>query len=382
MKKNHPVSFANLPAEKKAHLIDTISNSTGILKSKTITAGFDGFIDTIARVIREKEEHRAPSFFNTIKEFGEYVLEKQGASFSLELEERSTKLGGNMPIMANALGQMGIRVNCIGALGHPQLNTIFNQLSSNCNLYSFAEPGTATAYEFSDGKMMMAQMKAINEAGWEKIKEMIGLETLLRLYGESDMICLLNWSEIDSSTNIWKGILKEVLPKYSANKKQIAFFDLSDCSKRNEQSVAEALDLLQQFGKRASVILSLNKNEADIIHQSLYNKKSDSDFFATGKAIMERLSVNTLVLHSAKEAMAFTNNEQVQANSFFTPEPVISTGAGDNFNAGFCTGQLLGLDLELSVVLANAVSGCYIRKGVSPAIADIIYFLNNTSTHN
>ena len=353
-----------------------------MLKSKKVTAGFDGFIDTIARIIREKQDDHPPTLFNTIKEFGEYILEKKGASFSLELEERSVKLGGNMPIMANALGVLGTQVNCIGALGYPQIHPVFSQLSSNCQLHSFTEPGTATAYEFNDGKMMMAQMNAINTAGWEKIKEVIGIETLIRLYSESDMISLLNWSEIDASTNIWKGILNEVLPKYSVDKKQIAFFDLSDCSKRNEQSIAEALDLLQQFAQQARVILSLNKNEANIIYQSLYNKKGNGDFFATGEAIIERLSINTLVLHSAKEAMAFTNNEQVRVDSFFTPEPAISTGAGDNFNAGFCTGQLFELDLELSVVLANAVSGCYIRKGISPELPDIVDFLKNNSTHN
>jgi sugar/nucleoside kinase (ribokinase family) len=382
MKKNYSVSFDNLPAEKKAHLIHTISHSNDTLERKKVTAGFDGFIDTIARIIREKEGQQIPFLFNTIKEFGDYILEKQGASFSLELEERSIKSGGNMPIMANALGRLGIPVNCIGALGHPQLNTIFNQLSPNCSLYSFAEPGTATAYEFNDGKMMIAQMKAINTAGWEKIKEAIGIETLILLYSESDMICLLNWSEIDASTNIWKGILKEVLPRYSPGKNQIAFFDLSDCSKRNEQAIGEALDLLHQFAKRASVILSLNKNEADIIYQSLYSKKNDIDLFATGKAIIEKLSIHTLVLHSAKEAMAFTKNEQIGVDSFFTPEPVISTGAGDNFNAGFCTGQLLELDLELSLVFANAVSGYYIRKGESPGLTDIIHFLNNSLTPN
>ena len=232
MKKNDSISFADLPAEKKARLINAIQNSKAVLQSKKITAGFDGFIDTIARIIREKQDHQAPSLFITIKQFGEYILEKQGASFSLELEEKSIKLGGNMPIMANALGRLGISVNCIGALGYPQIHLVFNQLSSNCRLYSFAEPGTATAYEFNDGKMMMAQMGAINTSGWEKIKEAIGIETLIRLYSESNMICLLNWSEIDVSTDIWKGLLKDVLSKYSADKKQIAFFDLSDCSKR------------------------------------------------------------------------------------------------------------------------------------------------------
>ena len=88
------------------------------------------------------------------------------------------------------------------------------------------------------------------------------------------------------------------------------------------------------------------------------------------------------MLHSAKEAMAFTKKEQVRVDSFFTTEPVISTGAGDNFNAGFCTAQLLELDLESSVIMANAVSGCYVRKGISPELPDVIKFLKNFLSTN
>lgn len=377
MKKNDSISFADLPAEKKARLINAIQNSKAVLQSKKITAGFDGFIDTIARIIREKQDHQAPSLFITIKQFGEYILEKQGASFSLELEEKSIKLGGNMPIMANALGRLGISVNCIGALGYPQIHMVFNQLSSNCRLYSFAEPGAATAYEFNDGKMMMAQMGAINTSGWEKIKEAISIETLVRLYSESNMICLLNWSEIDVSTDIWKGLLKDVLSKYSADKTQTAFFDLSDCSKREPSLINEALELLKEFSKHTKVILSLNKNEAGIIYRILFNKNPGDGLAEMAKELFEKLQLHTLLLHSAKEVITVRSDECIEMKTFFTAEPKISTGAGDNFNAGYCTGQLLDLELEIAVVLANAVSGIYVRTGISPESKDIIEFLEN-----
>lgn len=56
-------------------------------------------------------------------------------------------------------------------------------------------------------------------------------------------------------------------------------------------------------------------------------------------------------------------------------DPKISTGAGDNFNAGFCAAQLLQLNLESSVILANAVSGYYVRTGTSAQLSGIINFL-------
>jgi sugar/nucleoside kinase (ribokinase family) len=80
-------------------------------------------------------------------------------------------------------------------------------------------------------------------------------------------------------------------------------------------------------------------------------------------------------LHSAKEVAAFTNQDSVIIDTFFISDPKISTGAGDNFNAGFCAAQLLQLDLESSVILANAVSGYYVRTGTSAQLPGIINFL-------
>ena len=182
----------------------------------------------------------------------------------MELEGEHIKIGGNMPITANALGHLGIHVNCIGALGYPHPHDIFKALHSNCDLYSFADPGTCTAFEFNDGKIFFGHIGTLNKLGWNRIKIIMGLDTLVKLYAESDLLCIVNWSEIDRSTDIWKGLLNEVLPAYKQkHHKQTAFFDLSDCSKRPPASVMEALTLLQEFSKFTKVILSLNRNEGD-----------------------------------------------------------------------------------------------------------------------
>ena len=381
MKKKSISSTANIPADKKAYLINILKDKAGMLQQKRITAGFDGFIDTIVKVIKEKHQHNPSTLFSTIEEFGNYIVEKKGASLSLEIEERSSKLGGNMPIMANALGQLDITVNCVGALGHPQIHPVFKNFPSTCHFYSFVDPGTATAFEFNDGKIMMAQMAELNSFGWDKLKTKIDINTLVSLYQQSDLLCLLNWSEIDASTDIWKGLLKNVLSQYS-HKNQIAFFDLSDCSKRSNGSITEALQLLQEFAKHSKVILSLNKNEAGIIYKTLFDTESKQDLFDTGRDVFEKSGIHTLVLHSAKEVAAFNDKESVSVKSFFVSDPKISTGAGDNFNAGFCTAQLLELDLESSAILANAVSGYYVRTGASAQLPAIINFLETIQESN
>jgi len=109
---------------KISDLADSIITRGKMLKSKKATAGFDGFIDTLVKIIKSKQPKQPPSLFNRIREFGDYVVEKSASSFSLEAEEVSIKLGGNMPIMANAMAMLGVNVNCVGALGYPQPHSV------------------------------------------------------------------------------------------------------------------------------------------------------------------------------------------------------------------------------------------------------------------
>src|SRR4030095_1466949 len=82
-------------------LLSRLEKADQVLATKKVTAGFDGFVDTIVRIIKKKKEGKSPSFFRSKKQFGEYIIEKEGSSFSLELEEKSARIGGNMPILSH-----------------------------------------------------------------------------------------------------------------------------------------------------------------------------------------------------------------------------------------------------------------------------------------
>jgi len=364
--------------EEIEDLIGRLERADNLLRGKKATTGFDGFVDTIVRIIKNRKEGRPSNLFRTKKQFGKYITAKEDTSFSLELEERSTRIGGNMPILSNALGSLGIQVNCLGALGHPRLHPVFKNLSSRCHVYSFAEPGISTAFEFEDGKIMLAQMGELNELGWNSISTTLGLDRILSLFSESGLLCLVNWSEIVMSTNIWKGILKEVMPA-STNQhvKQTAFFDLSDCSNRSSDSIIEVLELLKKFSSYTRVILGLNRNEANRIYEVLFEKEPKKDLQHNGERIFEKLDVNTLLLHSSKEAVVFHGSDTFSCDSFFNEHPAILTGAGDNFNAGFCTGQVLDLDPVLSMAFGHAVSGFFVQNGKSPHLHEVIGFLRD-----
>ncbi|OOQ61146.1 carbohydrate kinase family protein [Mucilaginibacter pedocola] len=353
--------------EKLLHIQQRLQSATEVLATKKVVAGFDGFVDSIVKVVNTKTEGGATQFFETIKQFGNYISAKSGSGFSLESEELLLKLGGNMPIMANAMAQAGVTINCVGAFGIPSPHTAFAGMHANCALHSYTNPGFTTAMEFTDGKIMLAQMTDLNHADWDTIKTTVGLSKLREIFADTDLVCLVNWSEPDHSNDMWQGLIEDVLTGSPSDNRNF-FIDLSDCSKRSAQSIAFALSLIKQFGKHGRVTLSLNRNEASILYRTIAAENVPDNLQAVGDKLYPLLHVATLIIHTSKASLAWDAEGTYKDIPVFIPNPTISTGAGDNFNAGYCIGQLLGLDAGASLVLANATSNCYITSGESPSL--------------
>lgn len=362
---------------EQLEILEIIRNRAYRLSDKTITMGFDGFIDSVVKVIRHKDHRRGTTYFESIKDFGDYIVEKGQKNFSLELEELTTKLGGNMPIMANAVALLGPSVACIGPLGYPSIHKVFSQMPPNCCLHSFANPGVSKVIEFKSGKMMLAEMESLNRISWEFIRETVGLKTFQKLFAKSDLIALLNWSELDNSTEIWKGLLRDVLPESSSGKRPVGFFDLADCSKRTDERINEAMQLIRDFSVYWDVVLSLNLNEASIVHAVLtQNKSGEKNVEVMCEEIFEKMNINTVIIHYAKQSVARDSEGLHKRDSFFIKVPSISSGSGDNFNAGFCMGQLLGFDTGTSLVLGHATSNLYMQSAQSPGVPEVLNFLS------
>jgi sugar/nucleoside kinase (ribokinase family) len=96
-----------------------------------------------------------------------------------------------------------------------------------------------------------------------------------------------------------------------------------------------------------------------------------------GEQILQRVPVNTLVIHPTASALAVSKSGAAFVEGPFTPKPLITTGAGDHFNAGFCLGKLLGLDNAMSVLTGVTTSGFYVRTAKSPSIADLAGMMQN-----
>ena len=157
------------------------------------------------------------------------------------------------------------------------------------------------------------------------------------------------------------------------------FFDLADPENRLKDDILEALSVMKKFSSKFKVILGLNEKEdfeiGEVLDISSKTKKLSLEDLI--KSIAKKLDIYCLVVHPVKEAFAVCDNKLYHTLGPYEPNPKLTTGAGDNFNAGFCFGKSIGLSTQLSLVLGTATSGYYVRNSKSPTLENIINFLND-----
>lgn len=339
--------------------------------------GFDGFVDQILQAVETREDAEHYKRMDSLKDLGNRITNASGLSTSVEFVPVNSKLGGNGPIMTNALALFGLDITYIGALGLPSIDPVFEPMSNKCELISIANPGQTDAVEFLDGKLIIGKRQALKDVTWDRIKELVGIEKIISLVNGSNLIGLENWTMLPYMTEVWRGMIAEVLPHIDTNKEKLIFFDLADPENRLKKDIIEALSVIQEFSSKFKVILGLNFKEATEIGAVLdiakFSDKYELESLTT--EIAKKLNIYCLVVHPVKEAAALCNGEYHHIDGPFEPNPKLTTGAGDNFNAGFCLGQVLGLSPKESLITGTATSGYYVRNAESPTFEQLVGFL-------
>src|SRR5262245_62633726 len=131
--------------------------------------GFDGFVDTIVTPVGLRQsagENFTP--IATLTEFGQRIVAAAGKSTNIELYPRIDKLGGNGPIMANALLAAGARVTYVGAVGQPAIHPVFADMAARARTVSISPAALTTAVECSDGKIMLGQMRCLEDINYDR----------------------------------------------------------------------------------------------------------------------------------------------------------------------------------------------------------------------
>jgi sugar/nucleoside kinase (ribokinase family) len=359
---------------------DALGHAKKKLASKKSLIGFDGFVDEIIRVVDKRQSPQAYSVIPALPKFAERVAEAAGKSANLELVVQKMKLGGNGPIMANALASFDMQVAYVGNLGYPTLHPVFADLAKRAEVISIADPGHTDALEFEDGKLMLGKLETLNEITYENLLQRVGEQKLKTFFNGASLVGLVNWTMIPAMSDIWNKLLENICPQLPAAQKRLAFFDLADPAKRLSADIRAALDCIGRFQKYYQVILGLNEKESfEIARVAGITAKDNSPAALEKLAIdlRDKLRIHTVVIHPVQYACAASADGCATVQGPWDPQPLISTGAGDHFNAGFCLGNLLGLDLEASLLTGVTTSGFYVRTGKSPAVEDLVQFLKN-----
>lgn len=362
--------------------LDELARKGGSISGKNALVGFDGFVDKIISVV-DKRTGQGSNFtpLSTIAELGARISAASGKSTNIELYPRFEKLGGNGPIMANALLAAGLSVRYVGALGEGGVHPVFAEFARHTEAVSVCDPGVTLALEFTDGKIMLGTMASLDRLTYPNLLNAMGEGAFLDALSRTDLVGLVNWTMIPNMTSIFSAILDKALPNYGPKEGgRTFFFDLADPEKRSEGDLLAALTTIGRFRSHGHVILGLNLKEALQVDRVLgfTNPAVDANGLRQlASRIRQRVDIACVVIHPTECAACATREDSWHVEGPFTSQPLITTGAGDHFNAGFAIGQLLGLTPPASLTLAVTLSGHYVRTGRSPSLAEADAFIRN-----
>jgi sugar/nucleoside kinase (ribokinase family) len=344
----------------------------------TAAVGVDGFVDEIVRVVDKRTSQSEYTQIERISDFAARIAAASGHSTNIELIVEQVKLGGNGPIMANAVAALGAEVTCVGPLGAPSIHPAFAELAKRATLISLGEPGHTDAVEFGDGKLMLGKHETLVDVNWDNLIGKLGADGAAKLLTDFDLVALNNWTMLPAMNDIWSHAL-DILAK-APKRERLFFFDLADPEKRDDASVREACGLLSRFEQYGKTLLGLNEKEgfriAGVLGYTGEPKGRDA-VLAAAQHISAQLPISAVVVHPRAYAVAAASGKiTANVDGPFTEHPKISTGAGDHFNAGFCIGKLAGLPDDQATTVGVGTSGYYVRNAASPTVTQLADFLD------
>jgi len=350
-------------------------------KFKCCIVGFDGFTDEIISVVDQRHDVSSYDPVNDMVSFGQRIVAAAGKSCNVELVTVKKKMGGNAPLMAMALLESGHHINFIGTIGAPgQIEEIFSTMVERCDkVITLCPSGHTDALEFKDGKVMLGKMGVLQRIGYEKLMEQISEEELREMFDAADLFASANWTMLPWMTDLWQRLLEDIVPHLRPRDRWM-FVDLADPRKRSDGDLKKALEVLNRFSACYRVVLGLNFAEAVRVAEVLTAQRSDNtpqSLQMMAASIFQKLSLAQIVIHAIDGAAIATEEGTWYVEGPHFKHPHCSTGGGDNFNAGYCSGLLHDLSQEETLLMAVATSGYYVSHGESPSMDALANFLQD-----
>ncbi len=364
-----PVDFTALAGRLKA--------AASVPAATSVVAGFDAFVDERIHVVHERHSPESFTPVATISDFSDWAARSAGRSGLREFVFE-TEAGGCTVNMGDGIATLGFPLTAFAGVGSPA-HPVFADFIGKCAVVEplGMEPGRALAYEFEDGKLMFCAFNHFARLTPEYLRGQFADGRFRAACGASRGIVLTSWSVYPHMTVCWRYLYEEALAGLT-NRPRF-FFDLADPASRPRAQLSQMLDTLGGFETIGPVTLSLNGNEANQLAQAVGLNEADESpeqLERQATQLRERAGIDCVGIHLVKSAVAATEAGAVSVEGPFCAKPKKSVGAGDRFNAGWLSAQLLDLPPAEQLAVGCASSGFFVRQARSATWAELSEFLS------
>jgi ribokinase len=288
--------------------------------------------------------------------------------------------GGNAVNTASALTSLGASVTpilCTSEYGLQLLRYHFKDTAMDySHIKTKGKASITTALEFMGQNekinVMLRDVGALEDFSPSDLNE-----SDYKLIENADYVCLFNWA---GTKRHGTALAKAVFEKTKLNGRGKTYFDTADPNP-NQQGIPL---FVEKVLKTTQVdILSLNENEAityaNVLEEDFSEKKgwlSFADYAMEAARVLAKHCSARIDLHTTLFSASLKGKREVVVPTFKI-EVYRATGAGDAWNAGNIIADHSGLSDECRLMLANAVSACYLSgaDGMHPTKAKIANFL-------
>lgn len=306
------------------------------------------------------------------------VAERKGGSID-GIPQMDIK-GGNAINVASALSSLGIAVTpiiCTSDYGLQQIKYHFKNTSIDLShIKSYGKTSVTTALEFkyenAKTNVMLRDLGALADFSPANLDD-----SDYTLIEQADYTCLFNWA---GTLRHGTALAQAVFDRVKQGGRGKTYCDTADPNP-NAQGIPYLIDKVLKTPKVD--ILSVNENEAvtyaSLLDEGIKEKKAQmelADLAMEAARTLAKYFSARIDLHTTAFSASLLGRREVVVPTFKV-EVLRATGAGDAWNAGNILADNNGLSDECRLMLANAVSACYLSgaDGMHPTKAKLASFL-------
>lgn len=338
-----------------------------------VLLGCDGFVDEVYQIVAERHSLSDFTAMDKLRRFGELIVERSDGGVGLEIVHKRRCEGGFAINTGRVAGMLGLRPKLAGLFGAKELDPAFACFADICELISLGDPALTLAFEFSDGKVLMSDLKTVANLTWQDFVDHFGEAKLKELFEGIDILGLGYWSLTPDFDNLLKGFVSRYDDGAAPRR---MFFDFADIKKKSTESFTASLELITGFNEKIPMVLSMNEHEVLELFTRIGVPLPGKDPAAMPPALeaaRRKIQLDELVVHTPAFAAASSAADGEDLALQETQSEVIRTaGAGDTFNGGYLCASLGELSVKERLVIANAATAFFVTHATPPTREELI----------